>query len=170
MIEAITALIATYLLTWQGLAGLFILGILYEYNECSYWALLIGIITIIVCHFFFNIDLATLATYAIGYFVVGIVWSFWRYKSYVKIKAEHIRKNVSPEFNKRHIMAKQLEPAQCIDKITAWIIIWPFSLIEQLIGDIIRAVNGLATHVFKSVYYRIFTVHTADLLDDDYRD
>jgi hypothetical protein len=40
--------------------------------------------------------------------------------------------------------------------ITAWVMIWPFSLIENFVGDIINAIQALVKKVFRGIYYKIY--------------
>jgi hypothetical protein len=80
-----------------------------------------------------------------------VVWSFYRYKRFIVAKVEHFR-----EMNYHLEKLSQYHPSMMLDTITCWIIIWPFSLIENLCGDIINFVETLVKKVFKGVYNRIY--------------
>jgi hypothetical protein len=54
-----------------------------------------------------------------------------------------------------------------LDTITAWILIWPFSLTENLCGDIIHFIETLVKKVFKGVYNRIYENAVGQLIKDE---
>jgi len=167
MFETISVFFAglatAYLLTWPGLIALFILGILFEHNGARGWAVFTGIVSIAVGYFFFAVPLADLAIYAVGYVLVGLVWSFWRYKRFVETEVASIKERISnPET--RRTRAEDLHPTKNLDTITAWILIWPFSAVESVVGDVINVIQTLVQKVFKGVYHKIYTSATADLI------
>ena len=69
----------------------------------------------------------------------------------VRIKGR-IAKNGTKEAN----AAYHLQPSNNIDKITSWIIIWPFSLVENLLRDIINLVEEVPKTVLRKVYNYIY--------------
>jgi hypothetical protein len=89
--------------------------------------------------------------YSLVYLVVGIVWSFYRYKRFIVSKIADMQ-----ELNYRIESVSSYHPSKMLDTITAWIIIWPFSLIENICGDIINGIETLVKSVFKGVYNRIY--------------
>ena len=90
--------------------------------------------------------------YAGAYLVVGVLWSFYRYKRFIVAKIELLTDiNYTPWNN-----INDYHPSRMLDTITAWIIIWPFSLTENLCGDIINGIETLVKKVFKGVYNRIY--------------
>jgi len=154
-----------YLLTWPGLFVLFVLGVLFEHNDARGWAVFTGIGALVASFFFFGLTLSDIAFIAIGYVVVGLLWSFWRYKRYLVEQVARIKASGVSEDMKRH-RAEQLHPAKNLDTITAWIIIWPFSVISSLTGDLIDLIQTLVQKVFKGVYHRMYVSATADLIKD----
>lgn len=122
-----------------------------------------AIVALPVSYFVFTIPLATLVYYALGYVVIGLVWSFYRYKRYITDQAKMIRKS-NESNDMKLIRAKRLHPTKHIDTITAWIIIWPFSAVDNLVGDFINTIQKLVTTVFKNVYYKIYTSVLGDIL------
>lgn len=153
MIEATTAFLAGALLSWPALIVLIMLGVLFEHNGARGWAVFTAIVLSAVAYFFFSVPLLTIATGAAVYLVVGLIWSFWRYKRHVeKTVAEH--KN-STNHEKEGVL-RRLHPRQMLSTITAWVLIWPFSLVENIAGDLINAVQALIQKIFRGVYYRIY--------------
>lgn len=161
----LSGMATAYLLTWPALIALLVLGIFFEHNGARGWAVFTGIVAMAVSFFFFAVPLETLVVYAVGYIAVGLVWSFWRYKRYVEVEAAKIRE-MSANAERKADYAKRLAPNNNLDTITAWILIWPFSAIENVLGDLINAVQALVTKVFKGVYHRIYTSLVGDLLEN----
>ena len=142
------------------LAVLFILGILFEHNGSRGWSIFSGLVTAAVAYLFFNVSLMWIAIGAAGYVVIGVIWSFWRYKRHSrKVVAEH--KN-SPSSEKERAL-RALHPTAMLGTITAWIIIWPFSFVENFVGDIINFVQDLVVRYFRGVYHRIYDSAVSDL-------
>mgnify|MGYP000170277820 CR=1 FL=1 len=160
----LSGMATAYLLTWPALIVLLVLGILFEHNGARGWAVFTGLVAIATSYFFFAVPFETLLVYAVGYIVVGLFWSFWRYKRFVEAEANTIR-NLNVTDERKAEAARRLAPNNNLDTITAWILIWPFSAIENLLADVINAVQALVTKVFKGVYHRIYTSLVGDLIN-----
>jgi hypothetical protein len=155
-----------YLLTWPALIIMIFCGILSEHNESRGWSMFFGIVVMISSYFFFNVSLETIAYYVAAYVVIGLLWSFWRYKRFVTAGIESINfesDHISSGYKRNRI--SEFHPSENLDKITAWIIVWPFSMIENVTGDLISLVHTLITKVFKGVYHKIYMAAAGDLLD-----
>lgn len=141
------------LLSWPALIALVLIGILFEHNGSSGWAIFFGLIAAAVSYFYFQIPLATIAIGAVAYVVIGMMWSFYRYKRHaMKVVEEY--KNESPQNKERAL--HRLHPKEMIGTISAWIAIWPFSMVENLVGDIINTIQTLITKFFRGIYHRIY--------------
>lgn len=141
-------------LTVPFLATLLFLGILFEHNESRVWAIFIGIIATVVSYFYFKFPLIGVLYGAIAYSVVGVLWSFFRYKRYVNKKVDESR---TMDDHEKQNLIRHIHPTLMLGAITAWIMIWPFSMVDNLLGDIVNAVEALVKTVFRSVYNRIYT-------------
>jgi hypothetical protein len=60
--------------------------------------------------------------------------------------------------------ADRLHPLAMLSTLTAWVIIWPFSMVENLAGDVINMIRTAISTVFRSVYNRIYESAVRDLL------
>lgn len=145
--------IAGFMLSWPALVILAILGVLFEYNEARGMAIFVTLVLAVTAFFFFNVSLVTLAMYAAGYIVVGAIWSFWRYKRHVDVVVEE-NKNRDKTYKERALA--QIHPTEMLGTITAWIIVWPFSMVENLVGDILNFIQSLVTKFFRGIYMRIY--------------
>lgn len=166
MFEFIAGLATGYLFTWPALVLLLLVGIVFEHKGARGWAVATGLVAMAVSYFYFDVALQTILYLAGAYLVTGLVWSFWRYNVYAKetvkwIKTLQVPDKFSENYRQTHI--DNLAPSKNLDRITAWIIIWPFSLVECALGDIINAIQSLVTRVFKGVYSKIYLRHIKSL-------
>jgi hypothetical protein len=153
VIELVTAFILGWALSWPGLIALLVLGTIFEANEAHGWAMFMGVVSAVIAYFFFAIPLTTLLAYAAGYVAVGFVWSFWRYKRHKdKIVEEYSGRSLEA----RKLAVERLQPSRMLDKITTWVLIWPFSMFENVLGDFIKIVQTFITKFFKGIYTRIY--------------
>lgn len=142
------------------LGVLFVLGIFAEHTESSGWAIFIMILAAAVAFFAYSFSWVTLAIGAVSYIVVGLLWSFWRYKRHAQ-KVVEAKKN-SSSTDKEYAL-RALHPRAMLGTITAWIVIWPFSMVENVVGDIINFVQELVTKFFRGVYHKIYNSAVAAL-------
>lgn len=166
MFESAVLFLTATLLSWPALLGILILGIVFEHKGARGWAVFTGVVAMAVSYFYFQVTLAEILYWAIAYVVIGLVWSFWRYNVHAKETVAWIKTlQVPDKFSEvyRQTQIDNLAPSKNLDRITAWIIIWPFSAIENILGDIINAIQALVTKVFKSVYSRIYLSHVKSL-------
>ena len=150
MLETIALFMVTYLITWPVLVTLCVFGIWCEYSESRGFAVFWALVTSVLAFFYFKMSLIDIAIYSFAYLVIGVIWSFYRYKRFIVSKTERYKAGEYLVFNDYY------HPSKMLDTITAWIIIWPFSLIESLCGDIIKGIETLVKKVFKGVYNRIY--------------
>jgi len=153
MIETMFMFAAGFMLSWPALIVLLILGILFEHNDAHGWAVFTAMVTAAVAYFFFSVPLMTLAIGIVAYLVVGLIWSFWRYKRHVDTVVTQYKDEPS-EARQRAI--GRLHPKAMLSTITTWIIVWPFSMIENITSDIINAIQMLVQKVFRGIYHRIY--------------
>ena len=149
------------------LIGLLLTGIFLEHNEWRRTAVFLAILSAVIAVNYYSVSLRDIAIYSGAYAVFGIVWSFYRYKRFVSTKvADYKERNVGKSVTQAGLqtMALAIHPAKNISKITGWIIVWPFSLIDNLTSDLINAVQTLIKTVFRSVYTRIYDKAMKDLV------
>jgi hypothetical protein len=145
--------IAGVIFSVPALIVLAVLGILFEHNGARGWAVFTAILSAFAAYFVFMVPFATIAIGAGVYFVVGLLWSVWRYKRHADQVVEKLKGASQDE--KEHYLAR-LHPKEMIGTITAWILIWPFSLIGNLVGDLITVVQNLVQKFFRGIYHRIY--------------
>lgn len=162
MVDVVLAFLAGWFLNWYGLIGLCLLGVIAEHNDGRGFAVFMALVASVVAFFFFNLTLADLLIVAGGYMIVGFAWSFWRYRRFVVSEVEKIN---ASDYNqeRKQLRVESLHPRNHVDTIVAWVIVWPFSAIENLIGDLITGITTLVTTTFKRAYQSIYESATAGL-------
>jgi hypothetical protein len=148
MIELVLIFMITWLVSWPALVVFFVFSVWSEHKESRGLAVFWALVAVVSSYFYFNVSLLDIAIYSVIYVVIGVVWSFYRYKRFIVAKVEELSITKST--------AIYYHPTKMLDTITAWIIIWPISLTENLCSDIINGVETLVKKVFKSVYIRIY--------------
>lgn len=164
MIDLALAFILGWALSWPGLIGLLIIGTIFEANEAHGWAIFMGVVSAVVAYFFFAIPLMTLFVYGAGYLAVGFIWSFWRYKRHADCVVDEYR---GRSLISRKEAVEKLRPSNMLDKITTWVLVWPFSMVENVLGDFIKVVQTFITKFFKGIYNRIYQTASVKMLGID---
>ena len=113
-----------------------------------------------IAYLHFSLSLSTLGIWSALYIIIGVLWSFWRYKRYAEKEIEEVK---ARDIHYKNIVIEKLHPKEMLGTITSWIIVWPFSMIENVIGDIIDAIKLLVTRVFRAIYYKIYESAIAQL-------
>lgn len=135
-------------------------GIIAEHTDSSGWSIFWLVLAGGVAFISFDISLAMLAVYSVGYIVIGLFWSFWRYKRHATKIVETYR---DEDVYQKERALKLLHPKAMLGAITTWILVWPFSMVENLVGDLINAVQMLVTKFFRGVYHRVYDSAVAAL-------
>jgi hypothetical protein len=162
MIETITALALAYLVTWPAILLFCLLGIACEHRDSRGWAVFYALAAIASSYFFFNMSLQTILVAVGAYLAVGVTWSIYRYSRFVTESVTDL-KTKRMTSNEITYAKERLHPLKMVDTLVAWIIIWPFSLIEHAISDILDALEKLVTKVFRGVYVKIYENAVKDL-------
>jgi predicted membrane protein len=137
-----------------------LLGIISEHNDSSGWSIFWLILAGGVAFLAFNISLVTLAIGAVSYIVIGLIWSFWRYKRHAQ---NVVKEHKDSSATEKQRVLERLHPSKMIGSITAWIIVWPFSMVENIVGDLLNFVQDLVVKYFRGVYTRIYDSAVAAL-------
>lgn len=156
-----------YIVTLPILLSLIGAGIIFEYRESNFSIFCI-LSAGLVGYFLYDPTLLTVLYLSIAYLVVGVVWSFWRYKRYVeqtvaKWNEEAATKGSNYAGDKSYMLSR-LTPSNLTSTIVSWIIVWPFSMVESLTADIFHFIHTLVTKTFKSVYNKIYQSAIKDLV------
>lgn len=155
-----------------GVLTLFILWLVHE--ESDGWAIAWMIVLCVIAYNIFQVDSMTLLVSAAAYIPIGIMWSFYRWKRFCNKKVEYFNEEkarieegvdqTSPHKLSMHAdtvdrwrTALELDvlPGRNITRLVNWIFIWPFSVIENVLGDLYDMVVNLVKDHLISFYGRI---------------
>ena len=148
------------LLTWPAIVLLCIFAIVVENNESHKFAAFLTLVIGFVAWQFFGIPDQIMIYAAVAFVPIGLAWSIWRWKVYCKEKVEHYS-NINrrspkddPRYSKEEILA-ELELYRHTDKLVSWVLAWPVSVIERMLGDIVRIVKTIVVEWCGNIYKKI---------------
>lgn len=145
----IIAFMTGVMLSWPAFIILVIWGIMCEANGADGWTVFVGIVTALVAFFFFDVSLKMLALISVAYLCIGVAWSMWRYKRHLRKMVQDLKGKSETEISRTLSRARV---DYFIGKITSWVLIWPFSVIENCIGDFIVLLQNSIKGIFERMY------------------
>lgn len=147
------------LFSWWFLGGLSVSILLFEYNDAYLWSALSTILLGILVVFALAVPASTIGLVLIAWIPVGFIWSFWRWRKHciaVVSDTKRINGNYSVwGSNAKSRVQKATNIKENADLVVYWIIAWPFSMVVNVLDDIITTVKELVLRMFKKVYDRI---------------
>ena len=143
-------LLTIYLSIWF-LVGSGILLAWSTHYEWEIFSLIILALFIGSTYLIFQLSISTIIISALLYIPIGIGWSMYRWKRYCSYVLTDLKKNGTQyKYN-----SKTLDPTENISKIVHWIFVWPFSALDNLVGDVIDSVYKFievkVIHVYKNI-------------------
>ncbi len=152
MFEFITGFITG--MGWWLIIPLLIITMFIEHNERHGWAFIFTCVSLISAKVVFGLSWTVIGYCTLAYIPIGIMWSLWRWKRHCKsVVAEY--KNLDDYVSDRTLnrIRKSIEfNSTSVEKIIMWVFVWPFSLIDSLIGDLIDLVEVFVRSIAKSTY------------------
>ena len=130
------------------LIGMFVLASLLLNLD---WPALAGVFMILVAVslvLLFKASLLTMVIFALSYFVLGVLWSFWKYKRFIDNSVEQANNIKSNAYIK--------PPNAMWGTITGWILSWPFGLTSDFIFEFYSGIKFIARKMFSGVYEWIY--------------
>ena len=61
---------------------------------------------------------------------------------------------------------EELKPSNMLGKLTTWALIWPFSMVENVLGDFIKIIQTFITKFFRGIYNRIYMSAVGKLMPE----
>lgn len=127
--------------SWNLLIVLFSLGIISDFYSNRFFCSLFAILAVVSSVYFFTPSAKDIVIISIGYISVGLLWSFWRYKDFVTTSIADIMKSKDNQtFQLTNHMIKEISPNNMVSTIVAWVIAWPFSLVGNVLSDLVNIV------------------------------
>lgn len=167
--EFITGFFAGSILWPIALVAFVLLGILAEHGEARGWAVFFAIGAFVAIYVLQpGIAPGTLAVYAVIYLGIGIVWSVYRYWRWVRSQVAYINSRAYDHtdygIQSKKSAIERLHFSKKLDTMAAWVIVWPFSMLENVAGDLIDTIKSLFGNVFKQLLQAIYNAATKDLI------
>lgn len=150
--DFILGFFAGYLLNWVALSILLVLSLFCEVGESPGWAVFFGAVAGVVAINLFGIPLNTVLYAAVGYLVLGVLWSIWRYKRFVRTEVQRL----TQLYGKARTATEDLHPSKQTGRIVSWMVIWPVSLISNITGEFIHLLSSIVTTWLKGIYEDIY--------------
>lgn len=149
--------IALFFLTWYGIGALFLLSF-FLINAASFLSFVLVAASgyLLYAKVGQELSIWLVVVTLIGYFGIGSIWSFFRYKRFLSEKIAEFLKQYG-HVSTSHLI--YLKPSENKYDIFIWISVWPVSMAENLMTDITDYVMKL----FSGVYQRLYDSATKDL-------
>lgn len=166
MIETVLAFVGAVVLSWWFLCILVGIILWNVHIDNDGWAIVWIVALGLAAYFAFTVSWQTIAIVAAVYIPIGLVWSIYRWKRHCKsaLKTYQEQKEAISNIKERNISwdnkierrqeeAKDaMNPAKNVDKIASWVIIWPFSFIDNIIGDLIDILKDFIKKYLIKIY------------------
>ena len=163
--NSILVFLETIFVNWIAFGAILTAGLISERGNNQGCSVFFGALSVVVAFFMFKLydfSWQSITTVAVVYALVGIVWSFWRYKQYVTNAITEFD-NYKPDWctptdrtPERKKFVEKLKPSEHWDAITGWVIVWPFSFVEYGLGDVFTIVKTFISSRFCSIYNKIY--------------
>lgn len=102
---------------------------------------------------FTNMSWQAIATTIVGYLIIGIVWSLYKWHRHVtSVIAYNIKDSGSwQKATERYAVKHTIEPAHNKGKLIGWIAWWPWSLFWNLSGDFFNIVYDGMVNAYQKI-------------------
>jgi hypothetical protein len=156
------AVFLAYLLTVPSLFAICLLALIFEAfdNKMSVYT---AILAMVVAYFTFNVPLQTLGICIVAYLVIGVIWSFWRFKRYIDKLVDAYNDDPSPTKYQRERLDSDIALNRNKSRIVSWIIVCPFSVVENIAGDVVRLLSNFVSGSLRYVYESIIKSATKNI-------
>jgi len=148
--------------------GTFVFWLVHQ--EDDGWAIIWLLVASAIAYHIFQLELTTFLMWLAAYIPIGVIWSFYRWRRYCNKSVEEYNwekqkrdavdhagadSELAREQRQLDGLKKMLEPSNNISRLVQWIFIWPFSIIDNVIGDIYDMVVKLVKTHLISLYSKI---------------
>jgi hypothetical protein len=106
------------------------------------------------------VDVKTLGMFIGAYIPIGLFWSFFRWRRFCNRKVAEFNEydwgdDSGAKTSAINHLKRDIDPSKNVGRVVQWIFIWPFSLIDNILGDIYDMVVNLVRVHLISLYRRI---------------
>jgi hypothetical protein len=145
------------------IAALVIVAFIAEYNNSSQWAAFWLVVCAVVCEKMYSISWAYIGWFALAFIPIGLCWSVWRWKRYADKLVSDFNNDVKHNSSTRsdyiercyYSLQNHLNPQNNIVTIVGWVLSWPVSFINSMVGDFIAILESAIKKYFIGIFKRI---------------
>lgn len=158
--EFLLGVVVGVMSSWWWLWALLFAILAFEHHEYEGWGIFGLILLVITFYIILDINTKYLIISSILYIPLGIAWSIYRWKRHCSSVMEDYDIDVKlagcelDSYQKGRFIDR-LKASNNITKIVNWVIVWPFSLLDNLIGDIIDFVTQVIKKHLIGIYNKI---------------
>lgn len=143
--------IVAFVLSWWVFVPLCLIIGWVVHNEEAGWAMFLTVCSIAILCGILQLSVVTIGIGAIVYLPIGLVWSIWRWKRKVNYIVRQVQDgDMSSDRGREEVLVRNN-----LQNLVSWVIVWPFSVVESFIGDIVELVQIAVRNWFRSVYEKI---------------
>lgn len=154
MLATLTAIFFSY---WT-IAILSVFLIFFSYKDYKNWSLFSISLLGAAVYGIFNLEPMFALQCLAAYIPVGVLWSFWRWKRHGDDTMKGVIVGTLND-RQKSVLIEQLTPRYNIDRISTWVVAWPFSLISHVFSDIIALVSKVIREYLIEIYSKISGKH-----------
>lgn len=149
------------LVTLPTLIGVVFIALMFESFSRTKVAAFLAVIAIAMAYMIFQFN----PWYLLAYPVIGIVWSVWRWRAHVATKVKEIYlsgdKRLIKDLDdyldegKYSHMIEAVVPRCNLGLLSAWVIVWPVSMVANVVGDTVRGIQSFLINQLGGVFNNI---------------
>lgn len=133
----------TWIFAWPVLAILVLVSAVFDHRESPVWESLTAALSIFVLFQLIDVSWLVFGIVLVCYIPIGILWSYYRWRKQCndivrELTTKAQNKETITKFDK-NIYNRKLDFDQNIKTMAFWILVWPFSMISNVIGDLYDA-------------------------------
>lgn len=154
MLETIGIVVLTIATAWWFIAITSIGTLFFVHNESEGWSIFFALM---LCFGLFHITGVSSLFVLLGllaYIPLGLIWSLYRWKRYCSDSCKEDKLKNLNTVTKNQLL-RDIDPSHNIGIIVYWIFIWPFSLLDNILGDLVDMVETFVREYIIGIYDKI---------------
>lgn len=156
--------LAGIIVGWWSLPIVALFALWSTHNDYDGWAVFFTLVLGTITALLFDIPASYIWWSLAAYIPIGLAWSMFRWKRYVSFKVKEYNEDADKSDIKHARLLEKIQPSANVSRIVHWVLIWPFSILDNLIGDIIEYVTQLVNKHLIGIYRRI-TLSAVDKIE-----
>lgn len=160
MIETILAFFAGVIVSHWFIWPALVFAIFCDYREWKFMAVVSTALLGFAAYLIFQPPTAWLMYGALAYLPIGFLWSFFRYRRHVGTMVKqfnaYVKENKdNPQADlryQRNSLDRESKISHNVDRVTYWVALWPISVVQSILDDVIAAIEHFVTKTLRRLY------------------